>query len=91
MVFVSHAAKSVLCDIVNCIMAVRMSFIEHWISSDLRVCEYLWILCIISVGLSALRQNLKQSSSAKGRWNHSHYANVCCGGGITVNTNTNKH
>lgn len=34
-------------------------------------------LWVISVGLSALKKNLKHSSSAKGRCNRSHYANVC--------------
>lgn len=78
-------------NVVYWIMASRMSFIERWISSGLRVCEYFWILWIISGGLAALRPNLTQSGSAEGRWKHSHYANVRCVGSSAVKTNTNTH
>lgn len=49
------------------------------------------LLCVISVSLSALKQNLMQSSSAKGRCNRSHYANVCFVFCSTVKTNTHTH
>lgn len=45
----------------------------------------------LSVGLSALKQNLKHSSSAKGRCNRSHYANACFVCCRAVKTNTHKH
>lgn len=47
----------------------------------------------ISVGLSALKQNLKHSGSAKGRCNRSHYANACfvCCRAVKINTRTQTH
>lgn len=86
-----------------CIQAMRCCVLDSGCQNPLicmdklrccGLCVYVSIfgsLRIISVGLSALKQNLKRSSSAKGRCNRSHYANVCFVCCSTVKTNTHKH